>query len=150
MTYDELKYDMESMPEILAYYISYKETENITTNVHGEYPGEFEEHMAHIVDIAEVKSDLPIERIVFYHDGNANAYVRNGLWNGIDCESFDSHCHINIPYIDGDGKFYEFSNKKVYISKDGRNISDFANEKEALMWFAENEGVDVCYEKQRQ
>ena len=289
MTYDELKYKMESMPEILAYYISYKETENITTNVHGEYPGEFEKHMAHIVEIAEVKSDLPIERIVFYHDGNANAYVRNELWDRVDGDGCDSHIHINIPYIGPIGSFYEFSNlkeyvkdlefynvakkfkkfaveidkeksvaekynakfdfdafrrktrrsgkgiftlksnyickyckevckccdedisnlengvindnnrdiverrqaisclgkycdqpcelqnleeevdkdtlvntimklgerlknecsgKKITISKDGRNISDFANEKEALMWFAQNEGVEVCYETQ--
>ena len=35
---------------------------------------------------------------------------------------------------------------KVIIQKDGHNISDFASEKEALMWFAKNEGVDVCFE----
>ena len=35
---------------------------------------------------------------------------------------------------------------KVYISKDGRDISDFASEKDALAWFAENTGVEIAYE----
>ena len=149
MTYDDLKYEIGQLPEILAYYIRYNETDNITTNVHGKYPGEFDKHIEHIREIAKNKEDLPICMIVFYHDMNANAYVRNGLWNGIDHESFDSHCHINIPYIGSDGKFYEFSNnKKIQISKDGHNISDFANEKEALMWFARNEGVGISYSTQ--
>lgn len=35
---------------------------------------------------------------------------------------------------------------KVHIRKDGHGISDFASEKDALAWFAENEDVEVCYE----
>ena len=35
---------------------------------------------------------------------------------------------------------------KVTISADGHNISDFASEKDALAWFAENSGYEIYYE----
>lgn len=35
---------------------------------------------------------------------------------------------------------------KVRVMKDGRGVSDFKSEKEALQWFADNEGVDLGFE----
>lgn len=35
---------------------------------------------------------------------------------------------------------------KVNIVKDGHSISDFKSEKEALQWFADNEGLEIAFE----
>ena len=35
---------------------------------------------------------------------------------------------------------------KVNIVKDGHSISDFKSEKEALQWFADNEGFEIAFE----
>lgn len=35
---------------------------------------------------------------------------------------------------------------RINILKDGHSISDFKSEKDALQWFAENEGVEIGYE----
>lgn len=35
---------------------------------------------------------------------------------------------------------------KVSILKDGHSISDFKSEKEALQWFADNEGFEIAFE----
>ena len=35
---------------------------------------------------------------------------------------------------------------KITILKDNHSISDFKSEKDALQWFAENEGVEIGYE----
>lgn len=35
---------------------------------------------------------------------------------------------------------------KVHITKDGNNLSDFSNEKEALQWLSEELGYDIVFE----
>ena len=35
---------------------------------------------------------------------------------------------------------------KVYIIKDGHKVSDFSNERDAIMWLAGGEGLEVAFE----
>lgn len=57
-------------------------------------------------EVKVVDGNLNITEVYFYSDVNINAYIQLPDWNPIDWDSWDSHIHVNIPYI-ANGKFTE-------------------------------------------
>lgn len=57
-------------------------------------------------NVKVIDGNLNITELYLYSDVNINAYIQRPDWNPIDYDSWDSHVHLNIPYIAG-GKFVE-------------------------------------------
>ena len=109
MTLKEILHQIEDVPDIVGWFASIRETENITSNHHGKNVNEFVELMESLSEKADPNGNIPVIHFVFFHDGNANSFIENRLWNALDYETWESHQHANIPYIGLDGKFYNLS-----------------------------------------
>lgn len=109
MTLEEIKHEIGEVPEILAWFASVREAENIISNFHGKEVGEFEKLMERMNEKSDPNGNVPVIHFVFYHDGHANSYIENRLWNALDYETWDSHVHANVPYIWTDGNFFNHS-----------------------------------------
>lgn len=99
---------------IESFYITYKETENITTNKWGKFVN-FDAIITELEKCA-IKYEIPeatvynIERIIFYSNSNANAYVKNPWWDMMYDDWDDEYVHLNIPYVNLDGKIIDLEN----------------------------------------
>ena len=109
MTLEEIKNEIKEVPEILAWFASVREHENIISNFHGKSVNEFVSLMERMNEKADPKGNVPVIHFVFYHDGNANSYIENNLWDAFYDDTWDSHQHANVPYIWSDGNFYNHS-----------------------------------------
>jgi len=90
-----------------AFYVTYKETENITTQKWGLIMD-----FAHVLNTIEkcpncIDGQLPIERLFFYSNINTNClgFVKNPYWDCVNDPSEDSHIVVTIPYIAENGGF---------------------------------------------
>lgn len=54
--------------------------------------------------VGSIGDNMPIEYIAFYSDDHVNIYVEKESYDYVNGYSFESHQHINMPYI-WDGKF---------------------------------------------
>lgn len=65
--------------------------------------GKGEELEAELDNIEMLRGDmgdnLPIEAIAFYSDDHINIYVEKDDYDYVNDYSWESHMHINIPYI---------------------------------------------------
>ena len=109
MTIEEILYQIETVPEIVGWFLSVRESENITSNHHGKNIEEFKRLVREADKNSDPEGNVPIIHFVFFHDGHANSFMENKLWNALDYETYDSHLHANVPYIGEDGEFYNFS-----------------------------------------
>ena len=75
---------------------------NITSQIHDRI-----ENFWYIMDDQAVDSlgNVNFDEIYFYSPCNINAYIKNPEWNALDYDTYDSHYHRNIPYIDASGNF---------------------------------------------
>lgn len=109
MTIKEIKQEINEVPEILAWFASVRETENIVSNHHGKEVSEFVRIMEEADANSDSKGNVPVIHFVFYHDGNANSYIENKMWDAFYDETWESHQHANVPYIDAEGRFFNHS-----------------------------------------
>ena len=114
LLYDLIEKCQEATGRIESFYISYKETENITTNKWGKFVN-FDSVITELEKCA-TKYEIPdvtlynIERVIFYSNGNANAYIKNPFWRISEDDWEDEYVHLNIPYVNLDGKIIDLEN----------------------------------------
>ena len=108
LLYEFIEKCQEATGRIESYYITYKETENVTANKWGKFVN-FDSVITELEKCA-TKYEIPdvtlynIERVIFYSNSNANAYVKNPWWD-MTCDDWeDEYIHLNIPYVDLEGK----------------------------------------------
>ena len=112
MTIEEIKEEIKNVPEILAWFASVREHENIISNYHGKDVEVFLKIMEKANEKSDQRGNVPVIHFVFYHDGNANSYIENSMWDAMYDEPWESHQHANVPYIDDKGMFYNHSLRK--------------------------------------
>lgn len=93
---------------INAYYVTYKATDNATSQKWGKL--KTIDELIPILDEIEksplcVQGELPIIRLMIYADDQCMAILENPLWNCVNDESDDSHIVSTIPFISRAGKF---------------------------------------------
>ena len=99
---------IEACDSIDSFYMTIKnKSGNITSNIWGKWY-EFEEKSK---EIESEFDELLIEKIIFYSRTHENMWVKNQLYDDLEMDSCDSHIHVNIPYINTDGKFYDLEKK---------------------------------------
>lgn len=114
LLYDLIEKCQEETGRIESFYITYKETENITTNKWGKFAN-FDSVITELEKCA-TKYEIPdvtlynIERVIFYSNSNANAYIKNPSWCMTYDEWEDEYIHLNIPYVDLEGKIIDLEN----------------------------------------
>lgn len=109
MTLKEIKQEIKEVPEILAWFASVRECENIISNFHGKEVGDFVKLMERMNEKSDPNGNVPVIHFVFYHDGNANSYIENKMWTALYDDTWESHVHANVPYIWTDGEFFNHS-----------------------------------------
>ena len=95
--------------ELYGFYVTYKETDNITSQEWGRYVN-FERVLGRVEASKNcVQGDLPIERLILYAKSEyyqqCFVFSKNPLWNCVDDDSWDSHVVTTVPYIAQDGTF---------------------------------------------
>ena len=94
---------------VYGYYVTYKTTENITSQKWGKI-----NELSDTLDDIErgqacIGGELPIERLIIYsgekNRGQCLVYVKNPMWDCVDDESEDSHIEVVVPYVSKDGWF---------------------------------------------
>ena len=91
-----------------AYYVTYRETDNITSQIWGRMGGV--EELASVLDrIGKshvcIQGELPFVRMMFYSDDSCLAIFENPLWDCVNDESGDSHVVMTVPFIARNGCF---------------------------------------------
>jgi hypothetical protein len=98
--------------DIYAYYVTYKDTDNITSQKWGKI-NELEGVLSEIETVpACIVGELPIERLIVYADEQCLAFTMNPKWDCVNEESEDSHFTVIVPYIGKDGWFGEIVRKE--------------------------------------
>lgn len=99
---------VEAGNRVNAYYVTYKETRNITSQKWGKLKTA-DELNAVLDDIEKssvcVQGELPFSRLMIYSDDQCMAILENPMWDCINDESEDSHIVKTIPFISRDGQF---------------------------------------------
>ena len=112
---------------IYAYYVTYKVTENITTQDWGKYSYQKFNYLLDKIEESDlcVQGLLPIERLILYCEGVVNgqyqlcfAFCKNPLWDCVNMDSEDSHTLVTVPYICKEGGFGAVVSEKVLYNKD--------------------------------
>lgn len=90
-----------------AFYVTYKETDNITSQKWGKIMD-----FSSVLDDIEkcpncIEGQLPIERLLVYSKKNNQclAFVKNPYWNCANYPSVDSHVVVTVPYIAENDRF---------------------------------------------
>ena len=91
--------------EVTAFYVTYKETENVKSQKWGKIY-----ELDTVLDEIEkcetcIQNELPIERLIIFAKGQAMVFCQNKYWNCVKDESEDSHFIVCVPYIAEDGMF---------------------------------------------
>jgi len=78
-----------------------------------------------VLKCAENSSDrvgdsLPIELLVLIDDKCVHCWIKNPLWDGVNCLEEDSHVYANIPLIGN----HWFVDPKDWLDIDNRNLSE--------------------------
>ena len=106
---NEMKVYERAGNKIYGFYVTYKTTENITSQEFGTMD-KFEATLARIEssDVC-IQGELPIERLMFYSGSKYNwqslVFVKNPLWDCVNDYSENSHVEVVVPYIAEDGWF---------------------------------------------
>lgn len=103
---DEIQDFIEARNTVHAYYVTYMETDNITSQHWDKSEGDLSE----ILDKIEkskvcVQGELPIKRLIVYGEDQCMVFSENPLWDRVDGNSEDSHIVTIVPYIDKNGSF---------------------------------------------
>ena len=99
---------VEARNRVNAYYITYKETENATSQKWGKL--KTADELNAVIDDVEksslcIQGELPIVRLMIYSDDQCMAIIENPLWDCVNDESEDSHVVMTVPFISRDGWF---------------------------------------------
>lgn len=111
MTREDLNYQISTVTDackVDTFYVRYRNACGFT-NAWGRFE-DIEAELNKIELVGDIGDNLPIEMIALYSDGHANIYVEKEDYDYMDGYSFESHQHINLPYMWG-GKFIEFGKK---------------------------------------
>ena len=109
MTREDLNYQISTVTEackVDTFYVRYRNACGFT-NAWGKFE-DINEALDKIELVGGIGDNLPIEMIAFYSKGHANIYVEKEDYDYMDGYSFESHQHINLPYMWG-GKFFDFN-----------------------------------------
>ena len=99
---------VEAGNRVNAYYVTYKETDNIISQKWGKL--KTADELNAILDGIEkssvcVQGELPFSRLIFYSDDQCLAVFENPMWDCVNDESDASHIAMTVPFISREGTF---------------------------------------------
>ena len=106
---NEMKVYERAGNKIYGFYVTYKTTENITSQEWGTID-KFEKTLSSIESSTVcIQGELPIERLIIYsgekYRWQCLVFVKNPLWDCVNDDSENSHVTVVVPYIAIDGEF---------------------------------------------
>jgi hypothetical protein len=95
--------------KVYGFYVTYKETENITCQRWGKME-EFDKILSEIESSQMcIQGELPVEKFIIYsgeqYRWQCLVFIKNPLWDCVNMDSEDSHTNVVVPYIAEDGWF---------------------------------------------
>jgi len=123
MKREHLKEELKELTRLngvpYAYFITWKEYDNITCNEHGLYS-----ELDKIIDKMEnavtcIQGELPFETLVIYFNTVCDVFKKDPEWNCVDDPSEMSHKIFGVPYVgvDGDWLYLNGTTKTEYIEE---------------------------------
>ena len=103
---DEIQDFIDARNKVHAYYVTYMETDNITSQYWEKSDGD----LSDILDKIEksnvcIQGELPIKRLIIYGEDQCMVFSENPLWDCVDGNSEDSHVITIVPFISDEGRF---------------------------------------------